>query len=197
MEKKLSVRQIMVVASMLFGLLFGAGNLIFPVSMGQLAGAHMWQAVAGFVVTGVGVPILGVAALGISQECAGIKRQSGKEIRDLFHLRAASDGGAILRDSPVRHRFFYHRSRAGPFRGKSRPGFVFVFPGLFCGGFISGVASGRDPDLGGEGADAFISGVSGDPGAPCSDSAYGGDIKHTAGPELYGLSFLPGISGGI
>lgn len=68
MEKKLSVRQIMVVASMLFGLLFGAGNLIFPVSMGQLAGAHMWQAVAGFVVTGVGVPILGVAALGISQE---------------------------------------------------------------------------------------------------------------------------------
>ena len=68
MEGKLNSRQILVVASMLFGLLFGAGNLIFPISMGQLSGAHMWQAAAGFVITGVGIPILGVAALGISQE---------------------------------------------------------------------------------------------------------------------------------
>ena len=68
MEGKLNSRQILVVASMLFGLLFGAGNLIFPISMGQLSGAHMWQAAAGFVITGVGIPILGGAALGISQE---------------------------------------------------------------------------------------------------------------------------------
>ena len=44
MTKKLNFRQTLVIASMLFGLFFGAGNLIFPVSMGQLAGADVWHA---------------------------------------------------------------------------------------------------------------------------------------------------------
>ena len=66
--KKLSFREIITVASMLFGMFFGAGNLIFPVSMGQLAGQNLWQAAAGFLITGVGIPLLGVAALGISRE---------------------------------------------------------------------------------------------------------------------------------
>ena len=57
----------MAVGSMLFGLFFGAGNLIFPVFMGQAAGAHIWQAILGFLITGVGIPLLGVAALGMSR----------------------------------------------------------------------------------------------------------------------------------
>ena len=65
--KKLTLRQLLAVASMLFGLFFGAGNLIFPASMGQLAGRNLWLAAAGFLVTGVGLPLLGVAALGISR----------------------------------------------------------------------------------------------------------------------------------
>lgn len=68
MKKKLQPKELITVASMLFGLFFGAGNLIFPVSMGQMAGSHVWQASAGFLVTGVGLPLLGVAALGISRE---------------------------------------------------------------------------------------------------------------------------------
>ena len=36
--------------------------------MGQLAGRSIWQASAGFLITGVGLPLLGVAALGISRE---------------------------------------------------------------------------------------------------------------------------------
>lgn len=66
--KKLSIQEIITVASMLFGLFFGAGNLIFPASMGQMSGANMWPAAAGFLITGVGLPLLGVAALGISYE---------------------------------------------------------------------------------------------------------------------------------
>ena len=57
--KKLTIREIIVVASMLFGMFFGAGNLIFPVSMGQLSGSNMWQAAAGFLIPGVGLPLLG------------------------------------------------------------------------------------------------------------------------------------------
>lgn len=60
--------QLTLVASMLFGMFFGAGNLIFPVSMGQLAGQNLWLAAAGFLITGVGLPLLGVAALGVSRE---------------------------------------------------------------------------------------------------------------------------------
>lgn len=53
---------------MLFGMFFGAGNLIFPASMGQLAGRNLWLASVGFLIAGVGLPLLGVAALGISRE---------------------------------------------------------------------------------------------------------------------------------
>ena len=68
MTKKLTLRQILLVASMLFGMFFGAGNLIFPAAMGRLAGRNLWLACAGLLVTGVGLPLLGVAALGISRE---------------------------------------------------------------------------------------------------------------------------------
>lgn len=68
MMKKLTWRELITVASMLFGMFFGAGNLIFPAAMGQMAGSHMWQASAGLLITGVGLPLLGVAALGISRE---------------------------------------------------------------------------------------------------------------------------------
>lgn len=68
MKRSLNRKETVFVASMLFGMFFGAGNLIFPVSMGQLAGSSMWRAAAGFLITGVGLPLLGVAALGISRE---------------------------------------------------------------------------------------------------------------------------------
>ena len=67
MKQKLSFKEYIYVASMLFGMFFGAGNLIFPVYMGQVAGRNMWAAVLGFLITGVGLPLLGVAALGRSR----------------------------------------------------------------------------------------------------------------------------------
>ena len=45
MKKKLTVKEYVYVASMLFGLFFGAGNLIFPTAVGQLAGRNMWSAI--------------------------------------------------------------------------------------------------------------------------------------------------------
>lgn len=51
---------------MLFALFFGAGNLIFPPALGQAAGTHFWPAIIGFLLTGVGLPLLGVLAIGLS-----------------------------------------------------------------------------------------------------------------------------------
>ena len=67
MKRKLTAKESIVLASMLFGMFFGAGNLIFPVSMGQQAGASLFPAIVGFCLTGVGIPLLGIAAVGISR----------------------------------------------------------------------------------------------------------------------------------
>ncbi len=63
-KKQLSLHQRLLVAATLFGMFFGAGNLIFPVHLGQLAGRNLLPAMAGFIITAVGIPILGVAAIG-------------------------------------------------------------------------------------------------------------------------------------
>ena len=67
MNKKLDFKSNLLIGSLLFGLFFGAGNLIFPVKMGQLAGANTLPATIGFLLTGVGLPVLGVIASALSR----------------------------------------------------------------------------------------------------------------------------------
>lgn len=77
MKNRLSSKESLFIAIMLFGMFFGAGNLIFPVHLGQLAGYNVWPAVIGFIVVGVGIPILGVASIGIT-ESSGLLELSSK-----------------------------------------------------------------------------------------------------------------------
>lgn len=67
MKEKLGVQSNLLIGSLLFGLFFGAGNLIFPVHLGQLAGANTLSATIGFLLTGVGLPIIGVVASALSR----------------------------------------------------------------------------------------------------------------------------------
>ena len=64
MKRNLSLKENILVASTLFGMFFGAGNLIFPVHLGQMAGNNVLPATIGFIITAVSIPILGVAAIG-------------------------------------------------------------------------------------------------------------------------------------
>lgn len=66
-SKKMTTKQYLVVASLLFGLFFGAGNLIFPLHLGQLAGSHWVTAAVGFLVTGVALPLLSVLAVAVTR----------------------------------------------------------------------------------------------------------------------------------
>lgn len=50
----------------LFALFFGAGNLIFPAELGQYSGGNLYLAAFGFAITGVGLPLLGILAIGFS-----------------------------------------------------------------------------------------------------------------------------------
>lgn len=56
-------KDLLFISLMLFSLFFGAGNLIFPPFLGQSAGSATWVAMAGFFITAVGFPILGVVAV--------------------------------------------------------------------------------------------------------------------------------------
>ena len=76
MKNKLSFSSHVAIGFMLFALFFGAGNLIFPAQLGQYAGTNIWPAIIGFLITGVGLPLLGIFAMGFSgsnnlQELAG------------------------------------------------------------------------------------------------------------------------------
>lgn len=67
MKERLDFKSNILIGSLLFGLFFGAGNLIFPVYMGQLAGPKTLEATIGFLMTGVGLPLLGVIASALSK----------------------------------------------------------------------------------------------------------------------------------
>ncbi|MGX3021262.1 branched-chain amino acid transport system II carrier protein [Ursidibacter sp. B-7004-1] len=48
----------LVVGFMLFAVFFGAGNLIFPPKLGFDSGVDFWTSISGFVLTGVGLPLV-------------------------------------------------------------------------------------------------------------------------------------------
>ncbi|WP_416354193.1 branched-chain amino acid transport system II carrier protein [Agrilactobacillus fermenti] len=66
-ESKLSFKHYLIIASMLFGMFFGAGNLIFPIHLGQLAGNHWLSAGLGFLITGTLLPLLAIIAISITK----------------------------------------------------------------------------------------------------------------------------------
>ncbi len=76
----LSKKDLVLISLMLFSLFFGAGNLIFPPFLGQLAGGATWISMAGFFVTAVGFPILGVVAVAKS----GGLHNLAKRVNPLF-----------------------------------------------------------------------------------------------------------------
>lgn len=67
MKKKISGKDYTLISSMLFGMFFGAGNLIFPLILGAKAGKDMPLALLGMLVSAVGFPLLGIISMGISK----------------------------------------------------------------------------------------------------------------------------------
>lgn len=57
------IRDNIAVGFMLFALFLGAGNIIFPPLLGQMAGENIFISMAGFLITGVGLPLLGIISV--------------------------------------------------------------------------------------------------------------------------------------
>lgn len=62
MKKNQSIKDIIIIGFALFAMFFGSGNLIFPPYLGRLVGEHYVTAMIGFMLMGVGLPLLGVMA---------------------------------------------------------------------------------------------------------------------------------------
>ncbi|WP_101912744.1 branched-chain amino acid transport system II carrier protein [Megasphaera vaginalis (ex Bordigoni et al. 2020)] len=69
---------------LLFGLFFGAGNLIFPPSLGFQSGASFPSAIAGFIITGVGMPV--VALIVGTFNPGSFRAEMNRKISPLFSL---------------------------------------------------------------------------------------------------------------
>src|SRR5699024_5302144 len=63
MGKKLSKQEFISISLLLFALLFGSGNLIFPPMLGNQAGTSTVVALLGFATTAVLFPVLGFLAI--------------------------------------------------------------------------------------------------------------------------------------
>lgn len=75
MKKRLNLKERMLIGFTLFSMFFGAGNLIFPPLVGLQAGTDAVPAMAGLLLSAVGLPILGVAAVA---RCGGLDRLAGR-----------------------------------------------------------------------------------------------------------------------
>ena len=63
MERKLTKNEFMSISLLLFAMLFGSGNLIFPPMLGNQAGTSTLNALIGFAITAVVFPVLGILAI--------------------------------------------------------------------------------------------------------------------------------------
>ena len=83
---QLTKKNTILVGLTLFSMFFGAGNLIFPPFLGNQAGVNVWIAMAGFAVTAIGFPILGVAAVAKSGGLDVLARRVHPVFASIFTL---------------------------------------------------------------------------------------------------------------
>lgn len=67
-----------IIGFMLFALFFGAGNLIYPPTLGIESGTSYWGAISGFLITGVGLPMLAIIA-------TSFVKNDARELADRVH----------------------------------------------------------------------------------------------------------------
>ncbi|MGP1577117.1 MAG: branched-chain amino acid transport system II carrier protein [Treponema sp.] len=78
---KREFRDCIIIGFALFAMFFGAGNLIFPPQLGFLTGGKWLVTFIAFAITGIGVPILGILAMG---KAGGDIRHFAGKVSPLF-----------------------------------------------------------------------------------------------------------------
>lgn len=93
---KKSNRDAFIIGLALFAMFFGSGNLIFPPYLGKAVGSKFIISIIGFIITGVGLPLLGILA------CAKINgtfKEMSLRVGKIFSIIATT--GIILAIGPL------------------------------------------------------------------------------------------------
>ena len=102
--KKLTKKQILILAIALFSMFFGSGNLIFPPFMGYQAGKATAVSMIGFGISAVVFPILGIIAIARFGTLNSLAQKAGKGFGFIFPILAflaIGPGLAIPRNAAV------------------------------------------------------------------------------------------------
>jgi LIVCS family branched-chain amino acid:cation transporter len=83
---RLSRRDQLVIGLTLFSMFFGAGNLIFPPTLGAQAGTAAPAAFLGFALSAIGLPVLGVAAVARTGGLPVLAGRVGRRFSAVFVL---------------------------------------------------------------------------------------------------------------
>ncbi|MCI1880589.1 MAG: branched-chain amino acid transport system II carrier protein [Sporolactobacillus sp.] len=97
-ERQLTRANYLTIASLLFGMFFGAGNLIFPLHLGQLAGSQWGPAAIGFLLSGTLIPLLSIIAISITRSNGiyDIAKPIGKRYALIFLILVHSTLGPLF-----------------------------------------------------------------------------------------------------
>lgn len=83
MNSKNDFKDILIVGFALFAVFFGAGNIIFPPSIGLISGGNWGPALIGLTLTGVLLPVLGVIAV---SKAGGSFAELSKPVSPWFYI---------------------------------------------------------------------------------------------------------------
>lgn len=72
MRKNLNKKDFIQICFMLFGMIFGAGNLLFPPMLGKFSGNNLTASIIGFCISGVVLPILGIIVVMMHDKLSNI-----------------------------------------------------------------------------------------------------------------------------
>lgn len=95
MQKK--TKDIFIIGFAMFAMFFGAGNLIFPPALGQQAGTNLIGAIFGFLLTGVGLPLMGImAVLKFGGTLESLAAQANKKFATVLNIVVILSLGPLL-----------------------------------------------------------------------------------------------------
>lgn len=89
-------RDSIVIGLALFAMFFGAGNLIFPPSIGINAGNQWLSSMIGFFITGIGLPLLGIlASVKGGEALRNYSHRIGKNVLSFFIISIVTTIGLV------------------------------------------------------------------------------------------------------
>ncbi|WP_283679576.1 branched-chain amino acid transport system II carrier protein [Lentilactobacillus sp. Marseille-Q4993] len=133
-SSKIAFKNYLFIGSMLFGMFFGAGNLIFPIHLGQMAGSHWFTASLGFLLTGTLLPLLAIIAISVTRSNGiyDLAKPIGKKYATFFMILVCATLGPLFATPrtatvPFQIGFASHLDKA------SQPLWLFIYSLIFFG----------------------------------------------------------------